>query len=175
MRESRPSVPDFTSSRQPIATEVLRTFTDRFGAEWASGLCAKIGVDEPALATELIELMREHRLDHTGTFRSLSGILRGRAPLPVLDDWVDRWRPAVLAADADPEGVAAGLDRVNPVHIPRNHLVEEALDAATAGDMAPFERLLAVVSRPFDEDDDERYRLPADERFSATFQTFCGT
>ena len=68
------------------------------------------------------------------------------------------------------------MDRTNPVYIPRNHLVEEALEAATAGDLAPFERLLDVVSHPYtDRRGSERYAEPATPRFTATYQTFCGT
>jgi uncharacterized protein YdiU (UPF0061 family) len=68
------------------------------------------------------------------------------------------------------------MDRVNPVYIPRNHLVEEALAAATAGDLAPFERLVEVVIAPFEERPGlERYAAGAPEDFGATYQTFCGT
>ena len=67
------------------------------------------------------------------------------------------------------------MNRVNPVYIPRNHLVEEALAAATDGDLAPFERLLDAVTRPFDKRARlERYAEPAPQDFGA-YQTFCGT
>ena len=67
------------------------------------------------------------------------------------------------------------MDRVNPVYIPRNHLVEEALDAATAGDLDPVERLLDAVTRPFEERPGlERYAAPAPESFGP-YRTFCGT
>jgi uncharacterized protein YdiU (UPF0061 family) len=67
------------------------------------------------------------------------------------------------------------MDRVNPVYIPRNHLVEEALAAATEGDPAPLERLLDVVAAPFDERPGlERYAAPAPHDFGA-YRTFCGT
>jgi serine/tyrosine/threonine adenylyltransferase len=72
--------------------------------------------------------------------------------------------------------MARAMDRVNPVYIPRNHLVEEALAAATAGNLDPFERLVDVVSQPFDERAGlERYALPAGAEFTAGYQTFCGT
>jgi uncharacterized protein YdiU (UPF0061 family) len=66
------------------------------------------------------------------------------------------------------------MDRVNPVYVPRNHLVEEALDAATAGDLAPLERLLEAFSRPFEERPGlERYAEPGPEDLG--YRTFCGT
>ncbi|HAS31448.1 MAG TPA: hypothetical protein DCS84_03960, partial [Microbacterium sp.] len=70
---------------------------------------------------------------------------------------------------------AAAMDARNPVYIPRNHLVEEALDAATAGDLEPFEHLLAVVRSPFVEREGwERFAQPAPDSFGP-YRTFCGT
>ena len=83
------------------------------------------------------------------------------------DAWLDRWR----ALGPDPDL----LDRTNPVYIPRNHLVEEALDAATDGDLAPVEGLLDAVTAPYDERPGlERYADPAPSDFGA-YRTFCGT
>ena len=67
------------------------------------------------------------------------------------------------------------MDRVNPIYIPRNHEVEDALTAASAGDLGPFRRLLDVLARPFDERPGlERYAAPAPPGFG-TYRTFCGT
>jgi serine/tyrosine/threonine adenylyltransferase len=67
------------------------------------------------------------------------------------------------------------MDRANPIYIPRNHLVEEALTAATAGDLDPLERLLVAVTNPYDERPGlERYASRAPEGFGP-YQTFCGT
>jgi uncharacterized protein YdiU (UPF0061 family) len=67
------------------------------------------------------------------------------------------------------------MDRVNPVYVPRNHRVEEALAAATGGDLGPFERLLDVLAKPFDERPGlEDYASPAPSSFGA-YRTFCGT
>ena len=67
------------------------------------------------------------------------------------------------------------MDRTNPVYVPRNHLVEEALDAATGGDLAPLDRLLEAVSAPYDERPGlERYAEPAPDSFGS-YTTFCVT
>jgi uncharacterized protein YdiU (UPF0061 family) len=67
------------------------------------------------------------------------------------------------------------MDRVNPVYVPRNHLVEEALAAATGGDLGPLGRLLEAVTAPYDERPGlERHALPAPAG-SAAYRTFCGT
>ncbi len=78
-----------------------------------------------------------------------------------------RW--LALQPDADLK------DRSNPIYIPRNHLVEEALAAATEGDIAPFEQLLDAVTAPYDQRPGrERYAEPAPDDFGA-YRTFCGT
>ncbi len=82
--------------------------------------------------------------------------------------WSQRWLS--LGPDAD------AMDRVNPVYVPRNRLVEEALDAATEGDLDPLAALLDAVSRPFDERPGlERYAAPGPERSFRAYRTYCGT
>ena len=69
---------------------------------------------------------------------------------------------------------AAAMDRVNPVYIARNHLVEEALAAATGGDPTPFGQLLDAVRAPFEERPGlERFAEPAP--YDGGYRTFCGT
>ena len=91
------------------------------------------------------------------------------------DAWRQRWTARRADDPRPPEEVAAAMDRVNPVYVPRNHLLEEALAAATAGDLGPFHQLLEVVQRPYDERPGlERYARPAPDDFGP-YQTFCGT
>jgi len=83
------------------------------------------------------------------------------------DDWMSRWRALGPHAEL--------MDRTNPIYIPRNQLVEEALTAATAGDLGPLGQLLDAVTAPYDERPGlERYAGPAPEDFGA-YKTFCGT
>ena len=165
-----------------LAVEALGGFRPQYNAAWSAGMRAKLGLPDgldDAVATSLIEdllpLMQGSRVDLTTFFRSLGTAARGDAEparlvvldLAAFDAWLERWR--ALEPDADV------MDRTNPVYIPRNHLVEEALAAATAGDLAPLERLIEVVTRPFDERPGlERYTAPAPES-SGPYRTFCGT
>ena len=165
-----------------MATEALGTFRRRYSAAWTAGMRAKLGLPDglddgvaEALATDLLALMRDNRLDHTTFFRRLGAAARGDAEparllvldLAAFDGWLERWR--ALQPDADL------MDRTNPVYIPRNHLVEQALTAATDGDTGPLDRLLEVVARPFDERPGlERYAEPAPDAFGP-YVTFCGT
>ncbi len=87
--------------------------------------------------------------------------------LAAFDAWCDRWR----AVGPDPDA----MDRCNPVYVPRNHLVEEALGAATGGDLGPVRALLDVLAAPYDERPGlERY-AESDPDGGAGFRTFCGT
>ena len=101
--------------------------------------------------------------------RSLFGEPQG------FDAWAARWRHRLAADERPAAEVVAAMDRTNPVHIPRNHLVEEALAAATAGDLGPYERLLHVVTHPFDNVRGAlRYTEPAPPS-AEPYRTFCGT
>jgi uncharacterized protein YdiU (UPF0061 family) len=92
------------------------------------------------------------------------------------DSWVPGWRRRLEEESADGQVRSAAMRRMNPKFIPRNHLVEAALEAANLRqDFQPFEDLLAVISRPYDERPElEKYSTPArpEER---VLQTFCGT
>jgi uncharacterized protein YdiU (UPF0061 family) len=136
------------------------------------------------LIDDLLQGMHEQGADHTNTFRALSSVVRGdRSPFDdqlrdraALDAWIERYTARVATGGRPVEEVATEMDRANPLLIPRNHLVDEALTAATAGDMAPFGQLLDVVTQPFDQRPGlERYALPAPVEFGEGFQTFCGT
>ncbi len=90
--------------------------------------------------------------------------------------WLARWQERQAREAGDPAARADGMDRVNPAVIPRNHKVEEALAAAVAGDLAPFDALLAAITDPFGPPQGrEAFTLPPPAGFSETFRTFCGT
>lgn len=177
-----PLLHDDQEQAVPLAVASLERFVPAYAAARAAGLRAKLGLPDglpddvvTALGEELLELFEAGRVDHTSGWRLLSGAARGDAEplrglvldLPALDAWLERWR----ALGPDP----VAMDRTNPVHVPRNHLVEEALDAATAGDLGPLEGLLGAVSSPYDAGPgQERYAEPAPVDFGA-YQTFCGT
>lgn len=176
----------FDAAAQEL-TEALNGFHDRFRAHWVVGMRAKLGLsivddDDGEFFDELLSLMQTAQLDYTMTFRRLAQSLRDDAE-SVFDSsnliarqWVHRWHQRLDNEPASMAEIADVMDAVNPIYIPRNHLVDEALDAATAGNMAPFEELLRVVTNPFTERDGlERFAEPAPEGFEDGFRTFCGT
>ena len=160
-------------------TEVLGEFGPHYQRRVGAGMAAKLGLPAPdeALAEDLFTLLEAQRVDYTGLFRALAaGTARELFPEPAAyDAWAAR-RDALLPTDpAARAAVATAMNRVNPLFIPRNHRVEEALDAARSGDLAPFERLLAAVSQPYDEragDADLAGPAPDD---AGPYVTYCGT
>ena len=158
------------------ATTVVNTFPETYFRKHGEGMAAKLGLPVPDadLATDILELLRAQHIDFTAFFRSLAaGTARSLFAEPEpFDAWATR-REAMLPADR--AAVATAMNRVNPVYIPRNHLVEEALTAATAGDLAPFHRLVDVVSDPYEPRpglDDYARPAPAG---CAPYVTYCGT
>ncbi|MCE2738147.1 MAG: YdiU family protein [Rhodobacter sp.] len=171
------------------ATEVLRSYAPRYEARFQSILRAKLGLvrddrEDALLVQRLLALMEAQAADWTLTFRRLSDALRG-APEAVraqfaqpqaLDGWLADWRARVESGPGTPAERASAMDRVNPAVIPRNHRVEAALDAAVAGDAAPFEALLSALSAPFaGTPGQEHLALPPPPAFTEGFRTFCGT
>ncbi|BBZ38172.1 protein adenylyltransferase SelO [Mycobacterium conspicuum] len=159
-----------------LAQEAFEVFHAQYDQVWSSGMRARLGLSagvEAQAAAELVDellvLLKESRVDYTSFFRRLARAATGDAGLDFagFDDWLSRWR----ALGPNPES----MDRVNPIYIPRNHLVEEVLSAATAGDLDPLRRLLDAVTAPYDERPGlERYASPAPEDFGE-YRTFCGT
>lgn len=166
-----------------LATESLEAFPAQYSDAWSLGMRSKLGLDDAVpvdelapLANDLLGLMEQSRVDHTSFYRSLGSAARGDVTpvrglvldLPGLDAWLGRWR--ALGPDGDL------MDRVNPVYIPRNHLVEEALAAGTQGDLEPVVQLLDAVTDPFRERHGlERYAEAAPADMASAYRTFCGT
>jgi uncharacterized protein YdiU (UPF0061 family) len=170
-------------------TEVLQSFADRYSEHAGRGMRAKLGLtdsqpDDDALLHDFLGLLHTQQVDFTSGFRALSSAVRGDAARArslftepdAFDAWAERWRARLSSQGGDAQATAEAMDRVNPVYIPRNHRVEEALTAATAGDLEPFRRLLDVIVRPFEERPGlESYAAPAPSDFSGAYRTFCGT
>jgi serine/tyrosine/threonine adenylyltransferase len=171
-----------------ILTEKVHGIQPLYETYWLAGMRSKIGLskedsNDQKLVNDLLRVMEEENADFTLVFRRLSQVLRGDSePVrnlfeePVaFDDWEQRWRKRLEQDGIAEDTVAQMMDKVNPVYIPRNHKVEEALDAAVdEKDMLPFTKLLAVLTNPFKEvAGNEAYAEPAPA--GIPYRTFCGT
>jgi uncharacterized protein YdiU (UPF0061 family) len=178
---------------------VLDTFPARFERHSLAGARAKLGLataedGDEALWNELLRLMHETRADFTATLAGLAALAGSGAgddapaaiavERPAAADpdaaaafatWRAAWRARLAREPGGRAEAVARMRRSNPVVIPRNHRVEEALVAAEAGDMEPFRRLLDAVRAPFAETvANEPYRAGAPAG-SGRYRTFCGT
>ena len=173
-----------------IGQAALDRYKPQFDAAYQAGLRAKLGLStaeegDVELATDLLAAMAQGGADFTLTFRRLAAAagdpsrdaeLRALFMEPSgLDAWLPRWRERLAREAVSNAERKAAMDKVNPGFIPRNHLVEEALSSAEAGDTSAFEMLLSVLARPFDEQPGkERYAQPPRPE-EIVHQTFCGT
>jgi uncharacterized protein YdiU (UPF0061 family) len=171
------------------ATEVINTFPEQYERQWLRGMRAKLGLmsDEAPdlnLAAGLLAAMESQKVDYTLAFRCLADAVLGREkPIRALftdpsayDLWSGQWRARLAREAVMPMERAHAMRRANPAFIPRNHRVEEVLGAAVEdGDYAPFETLLHILSRPFDDQPEfAAFAEPAPEG-QGCYQTFCGT
>ncbi len=157
------------------ATEIVHAMPGLLESAWLRRFAAKIGIAEPrsddlALVQGLLEIMQTDGADFTNAFRALpTDQARDQfTNREAFDTWAIGWR-ARLGSAPD----ATDMNRVNPAVIPRNHRVEQMIEAAVAGDMAPFERLMTALATPFEATDPDLQRPPTEEEIVPA--TFCGT
>ena len=174
------------------AQEAINMFPALFKTAYLSGMRAKLGLQEEdegdeELVQDLLDRMATGNCDFTLLFRRLSDVflddavsrqsVRDLFTKPDLaDDWLEKWAARVSGEGHEESDRRAAMRAVNPVYIPRNHLVEEVIAAAVReDDFKPFEQLLDVLSSPFKERPGlERYTLPPRPE-EVVHQTFCGT
>ena len=188
-----PLIDSNTDAAIEAATAVLEAFPARFERLWLDGMRAKIGLigvttengDDPELVQGLLDAMHAGKADYTLTFRALceaaadpredAGVRALFTEGAAFDAWAARWRMRLAAEPGSPAERASAMRRVNPRFIPRNHRVEQAIEAALGGDFGPFETLSQVLARPFEEQPEhaEHAVPPRDEE--RVLQTFCGT
>ena len=158
----------------PQATRIVHGFPALYDAAWLKRFGAKLGLAQPAesdraLIERLLALMAAQQADFTRVFRGLAtGAARDefRDPAP-FDAWAQDWQ----ARSPDLE-LAAGA---SPVRIPRNHRIQQAIDAGLEGDFAPFHRLVAAVTQPFDDRPDWADLADPPAPGQEVRVTYCGT
>jgi uncharacterized protein YdiU (UPF0061 family) len=173
------------------AKEALAAFDPQFEAARRAGLRRKLGLSterngDAALAEDLLERMAANRADFTLTFRRLCDAAAGPegdrevralfADPGAYDSWAAGWRGRLEEEPISGEARAAAMRMASSAFIPRNHVVEAALDAAVERqDFQPFEELLEVVSHPYEDRPGlERHAAPARPE-ECVSRTFCGT
>ena len=180
-----PLVDDDREKAIELAEAALGHFPERFRHHHLAGLRAKLGLltaedDDFDLAQEFLDGMQTAGADFTNSFAALTKFVetgRAEGPLSVAASglWQEKWEARLQRQAKSKDETTAVMRQANPVIIPRNHRVEEALAASQAGDLAPLHRLLEALQRPFEETSgNASYRETPPPRL-APYRTFCGT
>jgi serine/tyrosine/threonine adenylyltransferase len=186
-----PLIADDQTEAIALAEAALRGFQARYEPAFHGGLRAKLGLltsedHDIQLASDLFALMAEHAPDFTLTFRGLIAELDtplGEGPVRSLfaepaafDAWSVKWRDRLSREPGRDAERRETMRTANPAYIPRNHRVEEAIRAAEdQDDFAPFETLVDVLQRPFDDQPDRPAHAMPPQPHERVTKTFCGT
>jgi len=161
------------------ATDVLEGFADHFTAAWRQAFRAKIGLTttedgDDALITGFLARMASSQADFTATFSALAD---GTAEDHITDEgawdsWAPDWNVRKEKETHDPSET---MKTANPTLIPRNHRIEETIQAGIAGDYAPFHRMVDALAKPFDPDTEHLDLATPPQPEKRILRTFCGT
>lgn len=167
-----------------LAQEAIQDFPKLYYTTWLTGMRAKLGLfneemQDESLIEELFSLMQKYQADYTNTFRELTLdkpediVLFGTEDF---NQWYEKWQ-ARLAKQPESKASAQQLMKDNnPAVIPRNHRVEEALEAAVEqGDYSVMERLLKAFANPFAHSPEQEDYTALPPQSNCPYQTFCGT
>jgi serine/tyrosine/threonine adenylyltransferase len=169
------------------AQEILGAFPEKFAAAYQAGLRAKIGLftardGDEALVQDLLDAIAQGKADFTLTFRRLgdaasdSGEVRALFAEPAaFDEWIGRWRQRIAEEPQSQAERKAAMRSVNPAFIPRNHRIEAVIAAAVMDDYAPFEELIKVLAKPFEDQPEFADYANPPKPEERVCQTFCGT
>ena len=189
-----PDKEDAVQAAVDEVSAVIDAFPDMYQTAWLAVMRAKLGLPGEAegdatVAQDWLDLLAESGADLCQSFRRLADLAAdpsgaaspaarlGLPETPAWADWWARWSGRTGVAHGSQPALAEALRRANPRFIPRNLWVEEALEAATErGDLAPFDRLLAVLQHPFDEQPEaSAYADTPPAARMVGYRTFCGT
>lgn len=166
-----------------LAQDALSDFGELYHEYWLQGMRAKLGLfsEEPqdeALIEAFLLLMQRNKADYTNTFRALSmdkpeaTVLNGT---PEFAEWQEQWQARLGRQEESKEDSLKLMRRSNPSVIPRNHRVEEALEAAEQGNLCVMDNLLAALANPFAYSDEQEDYALLPEESPRPYRTFCGT
>ncbi len=166
-----------------LAEQMVEKFGYIFHDKWLGAMRAKLGMmaedpDDVPLIRDLLVWMKEVGADYTNTFRSLdlqNMPCESHFASDHFKAWYQRWQRRVLLNSQTIEGAKLLMQAHNPAVIPRNHKVEEALDASVQGDMGPFLAMLQILQKPYE---DSLVAKPYQHSIgpcSQSYRTFCGT
>lgn len=167
-----------------LAQDAISVFNELYDKNWLTGMRAKLGIfneetEDQSLIEGLLSMMQKHHADYTNTFRALTfntledTVLFGT---PEFNQWYELWQARLSRQQESKDSSHELMRSSNPAIIPRNHRVEEALEAAVEqGDYSVMQRLLQVLSRPYAHSCEQAEYSTLPGPSSHPYRTFCGT
>lgn len=167
-----------------IAQDAISNYMELYQSNWLEGMRAKLGIfneemEDESLVEELLNMMQKYRADYTNTFRAFTfdrhqdTVLFGT---PEFTQWLEQWRARLARQRESKDSSQQLMQNSNPAVIPRNHRVEEAIEAATEqGDYSVMEQLLEVLSQPYAHTTEQADYCTLPEPSNRPYRTFCGT
>ncbi len=164
-----------------IATEIIDNFQNIYEIKWLNMMRDKLGLfgkdkDDLELINNLLNWMQSNQADYTNTFCYLMNISSIQDQIykdKNFIDWSKNWQKRILINGGSKENSLELMKKNNPVVIPRNHKVEEALEAANNNDLKPMYDLLSILKKPYIKQINiEKFQAPSNNQ---NYQTFCGT
>ena len=161
--------------------KMFDNFQNIYEEKWLNMMRDKLGLfgdhkDDKKLINNLLNWMEKNKADYTNTFCYLMNIKIGNNNVYNNKDfinWSNNWQKRISENNNSKEKSLKLMNNVNPIIIPRNHKVEEALKAANEDDLEVMNRLLSKLDNPYDEQKGiDDYQSPSSDE---SYQTFCGT
>lgn len=166
-----------------MANDALSDFNKLYYEYWLSGMRAKLGMlseenGDAELIDDLLDVMLEHKADYTNTFLALTFNTKDNSKLFIsekFDKWHEQWQQRLNRQNESKAACHDVMKKANPAVIPRNHRVEEALDAANNGDYSVMNRLTDVLAAPFEHTPQQAEYSSPPGPSACDYKTFCGT
>lgn len=167
-----------------LANPAVVGFAPAYQAYWLSGFRQKLGLmterdEDRSLIEQCLQAMYEDKADFTLTFRTLAkgpaAFARSLSAKPALTAWVEHYQTRLGLEPEFDSARQQQMQKVNPAYIPRNHRIEQAIQAALQGNLSPFHQLVEVLAHPYDDQPQfAEYQVPPQPE-ERVLQTFCGT
>ena len=172
------------------AQKVINNFPNKMGEAVMNVMCKKIGLDgtktnSHETLTKLLKIMLDNKSDYTLTFLYLSDIIKGKGDNLFkqqflkpnqISNWLKEWKELIKDENLAKKAIALSMEGSNPVFIPRNHLVERAIEAAVeSNDFSEMKTLLTILSKPYEEQSRYGEYMKPPKSHEVVHQTFCGT
>jgi len=172
------------------AQKVINNFPNKMGEAVMNVMCKKIGLDgaktnSHETLTKLLKIMLDNKSDYTLTFLYLSDIIKGKGDNLFkqqflkpnqISNWLKEWKELIKDENLAKKAIALSMEGSNPVFIPRNHLVERAIEAAVeSNDFSEMKTILTILSKPYEEQSRYGEYMKPPKSHEVVHQTFCGT